>query len=279
MVKPMAGNAKSSVTLPPFGVRRIGRTNWRGVTTLYVKEVHRFIKVFLQTILAPAVTTMLFLLIFTVAIGDRGRYTGDLPFEVFLVPGLIMMTIIQNAFANTSSSILIGKLHGNILDVLMPPLSAGELTFAFAMGGVTRGVVCAVAVLIPAGFVAGYVPVAHVWAILYFGLSGALMLSIAGAMTAIWADKIDHSAAITNFVVMPLSFLSGTFYSIERLPETAQTVSHFNPFFYLIDGFRYGFIDKADSNILTGVIVVFVVNVLLWFACYWMFESGYKLKS
>jgi ABC-2 type transport system permease protein len=270
--------SSAAVTVHPYAVRRIGATNWRGVWTLYLREVRRFVKVLLQTVLAPAVTSMLFLLIFTVAIGGSGRISLPISFGTFLVPGLVMMTILQNAFANTSSSILIGKVHGSIIDVLMPPLSAGELTFSYTMGGVTRGVLCAVAVLVPAAF---FVPVgvSHLWAILYFGLSGAVMMALFGEMTAIWADKFDHSAAINNFVIIPLSFLSGTFYSIERLPPTAQLISHFNPFFYLIDGFRYGFIGYADSHLGLGVAVTLAVNAALWAACYLMFRSGYKLKA
>ena len=264
--------------LPAYAVKRIGGTNWRGVWTLYLRETRRFMKVFLQTVLAPAVTTMLFLLIFTVAVGNRGQATHGVPFGSFLVPGLVMMTVLQNAFANTSSSILIGKVHGNIVDVLMPPLSAGELTLAFTLGGVTRGVLCAFAVLLPAAFLVK-ITISHILVILYFGLAGAFMLSLLGAMTAIWADKFDHSAAINNFVIMPLSFLSGTFYSVQRLPEAAQTVSHFNPFFYLIDGFRHGFIGSGDSNLLTGVAVTLGVNVALWTCTYYMFKSGYKLKA
>jgi len=274
----MTTAAPPQPSLPAYAVKRIGGTNWRGVWTLYLREVRRFIKVFLQTVLAPAVTTMLFLLIFTVAVGNRGQATAGVAFGTFLVPGLIMMTILQNAFANTSSSILIGKVHGNILDVLMPPLSAGELTFAFVMGGVTRGIICAVAVVVPAAFLVD-MTVSHLWAILYFSLAGSFMLSLLGAMTAIWADKFDHSAAINNFVIMPLSFLSGTFYSVERLPAAAVVVSHFNPFFYLIDGFRYGFIGTADSHVLVGVAVTLAVNVGLWLATYTMFKTGYKLKA
>lgn len=271
-------NLSPTTSLYPYGVRRIGRINWRGVTTLYVKEVQRFIKVILQTVLAPAVTTMLFMTIFIVAIGGRGRIAGDIPFERFLVPGLIMMTILQNSFANTSSSLLIAKINGNIVDVLMTPLSPGELTSAYILGGITRGAICAVAVFIPASFVAE-VSISHVWAILYFGVAGAMMLSTLGAMTGIWADKVDHAAAVTNFFVMPLSFLSGTFYSIQRLPQAFQDASQFNPFFYFIDGFRYGFIGRADGNIAVGVAVVLVANAILWCLCYWMFKSGYKLKT
>ncbi|MEX1147292.1 MAG: ABC transporter permease [Sphingomonadales bacterium] len=262
---------------PAYAARRIGAVNWTGLYTLYLKEVWRFYKVLTQTVLAPAVTTLLFMAIFTLALGDRGRTTGDIPFAMFLAPGLIVMAVLQNAFANTASSIMIAKVQGNIVDVLMPPLSAGELTFAYAMGGVTRGILV--------GFVVGLAMmpfvgfgIAHVWAVLYFALGAALMLSLLGILTGIWADKFDHTAAITNFIVVPLSFLSGTFYSIDRLPGIWRDVSQFNPFFYMIDGVRYGFIGRADGSIITGVIVIAAINAGLWVLCHQLFKSGYKLR-
>ncbi len=262
---------------PAYAVRRIGRINWGGLYTLYIKEVWRFWKVLTQTVLAPAITTLLFMAIFSLALGNRGRVSTDVPLNMFLAPGLIIMAVLQNAFANTSSSIMIAKVQGNIVDVLMPPLSAGELTFAYAMGGVTRGmVVGGVVFLAMLPFVALHP--AHWWAALYFGLSAALMLSLIGMLTGIWADKFDHMAAITNFVVTPLSFLSGTFYSIDRLPGVWRQVSQFNPFFYMIDGFRYGFIDRADGSVLTGALVVAGVNAGLWLLSYSLFKSGYKLR-
>lgn len=265
-------------TTPTYAVRRIGRVNWIGLYTLYLKEVWRFYKVLTQTVLAPAVTTLLFMAIFTLALGDRGRTSGDIPFSTFIAPGLIVMAILQNAFANTSSSIMIAKIQGNIVDVLMPPLSAGELTLGYAMGGVTRGIlvgtVVAVAMLPFIGL-----NIAHVWAVIYFGLAAALMLSLLGILTGIWAEKFDHTAAITNFVVVPLSFLSGTFYSIDRLPGIWRDVSQFNPFFYMIDGVRYGFIGQTDGSIVIGVIVVAALNAALWLLCHKLFKSGYKLRA
>jgi len=263
---------------PGFATRRIGTVNWLGVYTLYAKEVRRFIKVFLQTILAPAVTTILFLAIFMVALGGARRTVGDIAFSAFLAPGLIMMSIIQNSFANTSSSLMIAKIQGNIVDVLMPPLSAGELTVAYAAGGVSRGALVALAVAAPI-FPFVDLTINHPWAVLYYGLSASLMLSLIGAMTGIWSDKFDHLSAVTNFVIMPLSFLSGTFYSIERLPEIWQTISRFNPFFYLIDGFRYGFIGHADGDLTIGVLTTLAANLALTIACYLMFRRGYKLKA
>ncbi|MDX1580348.1 MAG: ABC transporter permease, partial [Alphaproteobacteria bacterium] len=233
---------------PAYATRRIGRVNWVGLYTLYIKEVQRFMKVVMQTVFAPAVTTLLFLTIFIVALGDRGRGLEGIPFEQFLVPGLIMMSIIQNSFANTSSSLLISKVQGNIVDVLMPPLSATELTLAFAAGGLTRGLLVAVSVIIPVMF---FIPVevAHPWIALYYAASVSLLLSLIGILGGIWAEKFDHLATVTNFVIMPLSFLSGTFYSISRLPEIWQDVSQYNPFFYAIDGFRYAFIGEADGSV------------------------------
>lgn len=262
---------------PGYAVRRIGTVNWLGFWTMYLKEVRRFWKVATQTVFAPAVTTLLFLAIFSLALGGHGRLIGGVPFEIFLAPGLIAMTILQNGFANTSSSILISKVQGNIVDVLMPPLSPGEITAAYALGGTTRGIVCGTFVTI---CMRPFVPfgIAHPWAVLYFGLSAALMLSLLGILAGIWAEKFDHAAAVTNFIVTPLSFLSGTFYSIDRLPGVWHTVSQFNPFFYLIDGFRYGFIGGADGVLMLGVTSTLGINILLWLACYWLFRRGYKLR-
>jgi ABC-2 type transport system permease protein len=265
-------------TPPAYAERRIGHVNWRGLYTLYLKEVWRFWKVITQTVLAPAVTTLLFMAIFTLAIGNRGRVDADIPFESFLAPGLIVMAVLQNAFANTSSSIMIAKVQGNIVDVLMPPLSAGELTFAYAMGGVTRGILVGLIVALAlAPFL--HTGLSHIWAVLYFSIGAALMLSLLGMLTGIWAEKFDHTAAITNFVITPLSFLSGTFYSIDRLPGLWGQVSQFNPFFYMIDGVRYGFIGRSDGSILTGVLVVAGLNLALWILCHHLFKSGYKLRA
>ena len=258
--------------------RNLDPINWVGVATLYMKEVRRFLKVFLQTIVAPAATTLLFIAIFSLALGGENRHVGNVPFLAFLAPGLIMMAIIQNSFANTSSSIMISKIQGNILDLLMPPLSAGEVTFAVAMGGLTRGVLVAITLILALSPFAP-VSVVHWWAVLYFTASSALLLALLGIIAGIWADKFDHLATVTNFVIMPLSFLSGAFYSIDRLPGVWNTVSHFNPFFYLIDGFRYGFIGQSDGALVTGVIVAAASNAVLWVACHAMFRSGYKLKA
>ncbi len=263
---------------PAYAVRHMGAVNWIGLWTLYCKEVKRFMKVGLQTVFAPAVTTILYFAIFMLALGGDHRVVHGLPFGEFLVPGLVMMGIVQNSFANTSSSLLIAKVQGNIVDLLMPPLSAGEMVLAFALGGVTRGILVAFAVALPlAAFTDMHLP--HPLVAAYFALSASLLLSLIGLLGGVWAAKFDHMAAITNFVIMPLSFLSGTFYSIERLPAVWQVVSHFNPFFYAIDGLRYSFTGHADSSIPLGMGVMLALNVALYTVCYWVFRRGYRLKD
>jgi len=256
----------------------LSANNWLGLWTLYWREVRRFKKVYTQTIVAPVVTTLLFLAIFALALGRAVETVGGVPFMEFLAPGLIMMAIAQNAFANTSSSIVIAKVQSNIVDTLMPPLNAHELTFGHAMGGATRGVVVGLVVaLAMAPFVTLHVH--NVGFIAYHAFMASLMLSLLGVAGGIWSEKFDHIAAVTNFLVTPLSFLSGTFYSIARLPEAAQAIAYVNPFFYMIDGFRYGFIGHADAPPLLGVAVLAAVNAALWALCTWMFRSGYKLKA
>ncbi|MFP6756029.1 MAG: ABC transporter permease [Alphaproteobacteria bacterium] len=264
--------------VPMLTTRRIGPINWIGLRTLYVKEVRRFLKVYSQTILAPAVTTLIFMTIFALALGGAVRTIGDVPFMIFLAPGLVMMAIVQNSFANTSSTIMIGKVQGCIVDVLMPPLSPSELTLAFAMGGVSRGVLVAI-VTVTAMSV--YVPLAiyDYAALIFYALAASMMLSLMGLIAGIWAEKFDSMAAVTNFMITPLAFLSGTFYSVERLPEPWFTVSQINPFFYMIDGFRYAFIGRADGSLLIGILILTISNALLWFTVRRMFVNGYKLKE
>ncbi len=253
-------------------------SNWIGVWTLYVREVRRFTKVYTQTLVAPVVTTLLFLAVFTLALGPDRDLIGGMPFSEFLAPGLVMMAVAQNAFANTSSSLVISKVQGNIVDTLMPPLTAHELTLAIAMGGATRGV--AVGVLVTLAMTPfATVGVAH-WGYALFHLCAAsLLLSLIGVAGGIWSDKFDHIAAVTNFVVTPLAFLSGTFYTLDRLPETFALIARFNPFFYMIDGFRFGAIGYADARPLTGLLVMVGANAVMWLLCWRMFATGYKLKA
>ena len=252
--------------------------NLIGIATLYLKEVRRFLKVPGQTLLAPVITTLMFLAIFSLALGRAGRTVGDLPFLEFLAPGLVMMAIIQNAFANTSSSIVIGKIQGNIVDVLMPPLRPSELMFCLIAGGVTRGVVVALVVGLAMAPVVT-LAMAHPGFIVFHAVGGSLMLALLGLLGGLWAEKFDQMAAVTNFVITPLSFLSGTFYSIAQLPPAFQLIAHVNPFFYLIDGIRYGVTGHADGHVGLGLAVVALVNLALWILAQRLLARGWRLKS
>ena len=261
-----------------MGVRRFGAVNWLGLWTLYKREVLRFVSVYSQTILAPMATSVLFMIVFTLAFSARRGPVEGVPFEMFLAPGVLMMAVIQNAFANTSSSVLISKVQGNIVDTLMPPLSPGEILTGYALGGATRGLACALAIgalIFPA---VGVGLAAPLWA-LAFAVQGSLMLALLGLLAGIYSEKFDQMAAITNFVITPLSFLSGTFYSIRVLPEPFLTLSHLNPFFYLIDGFRHGALGVADADPWLGLGVTTALNAALWWLAYRWIATGYRLKS
>jgi ABC-2 type transport system permease protein len=260
-------------------IRQLGPVNWLGLWTLTAKEIRRFLKVYFQTVIAPVVTTMLFMAIFALALAGPSRaMVGGVPYDQFLAPGLVMMAISQQAFANTSSSLLIAKVQGNIVDLLMPPLSPLEQTVAVALGGVVRGLMVGGAVVVAMLFV---VPlhVASLPLILFHAVAASLLLALLGMVGGVWADKFDHLAAVTNFIVTPLSFLSGTFYSVERLPGYVRTLANLDPFFYMIDGFRAGFIGHSDGSIPLGIAVMLGCNLFLAFLAYRMFKTGYKLKA
>ncbi len=254
--------------------------NWGGLKTLYVKEVRRFFKVQTQTIWAPAVTTLLFLVIFSVALGGQNRLVMGVHFADFIAPGLIVMAMIQNAFANSSFSLLVGKIQGTIVDYLMPPLSTGELIAGLVGAAVTRALLVGGAVWVVMLMWPGVsVEVRHPWAVILFGLMGSLLLGLLGLLTSIWAEKFDHAAAVSNFLVAPLSLLSGTFYSVSQLSPVFQAISHANPFFYIISGFRYGFLGQSDSPLLIGALGLFGLNVALCALCYGLLRSGWKIKN
>ena len=254
--------------------------NWGGLKTLYIKEVRRFFKVQMQTVWAPAITTLLYLAIFTVALGRGGRTVLGVPFANFIAPGLIVMAMIQNAFANASFSLLVGKIQGNIVDYLMPPLSTGELMAGLIGAAVTRAFLVGFAVWLVMLLWPGVsVDIRRPELVLWFGLMGSLLLSFLGLLTSLWADKFDHAAAVTNFVVTPLSLLSGTFYSVHQLAPAFQKVSHANPFFYVISGFRAGFLGASDSPLWVGAAGLFLLNVALWALCYSLLRTGWKIKN
>jgi ABC-2 type transport system permease protein len=270
--------AQLAQNLRAYQTRKLSPVNWLGFWTLYEREVRRFLKVYTQTLLAPVVTTLLYLAVFTLARSGASSSTLGVRYGEFVAPGLIMMSITQNAFANTSSSLMISKMQGTIVDILMPPLSAAETVLALVLGGATRGVLVGVVVAVT---VAPFVPVhlAHPGLILFNAVSASLMLSTIGVLAALWSEKFDQMAAVTNFVILPLSFLSGTFYSVRNLPHWAFIGAHVDPIFYLIDGFRYGFIGSGDTDPVVGALVTGSVNAGLLYATWRLFKSGYKLKA
>ncbi len=252
--------------------------NHIGLLTLIKREIDRFVNVYLQTIIAPVITTLLFYTIFALAFGGVARQVGDIPFLEFLAPGLIMMVMVQNAFANTSSSIVISKVQGNIVDILLPPLSDLEIYIGFTVGAISRGLVVGLVTGIVMSF---FVPISIAsWGlVIAYAVLGTMMLGSLGLAAGIWSEKFDHIAAVTNFIVTPLTFLSGTFYAVESLPPMWQGLAHYNPFFYMIDGFRSGFIGQADSNPVIGIAVLVGINLFLALLSFAMLRTGYKIKS
>lgn len=272
--------SQSNLQNPSFqpGNRRFGAVNWLGLQTLAKREILRFLNVWTQTLLAPLVTAGLFMLIFTIAIGSKRGDVMGVSFSSFIAPGILMMTVIQNAFANTSSSLVITKVQGNIVDTLMPPLSALELVLGYLAGGVTRGIIVAIAIGLAQWLVLGIVP-AHPLVALLFVIIGAAFLSALGMLAGIIANKFDQMAAITNFIVTPLAFLSGTFYSVEALPPVLYQITHLNPVFYLIDGVRWGVLGISDSSPVLGFVVALGATLAACTLAWVWFNRGYRLKA
>ena len=258
--------------------RHIRVLNVTGLKTLVSREVGRFLSVYMQTIVAPVVTTLMFYTVFALAFGGVARTIGDINYMSFLAPGLIMMTMAQNAFANTSSSMVISKVQGNIVDVLMPPLSAYEIFIGYITGAVVRGLTVGLVTALAMVFFVD-LSVFSIGIALAFGVLGTMMMGTLGLAAGIWSEKFDHIAAVTNFVVTPLTFLSGTFYSLSRLPEMWQVAAKYNPFFYMIDGFRTGFIGQGDTDIVVGMACLIGVNIALCALTLFMLKTGYKIKS
>ena len=282
---PQGQTPDSRRSFPPQGVPRIGGVNRLGLWTLYMKEVRRFFKVQTQTIWAPAVTTLLYLMIFTVALGRGGREVLGVPFASFVAPGLIIMGMVNNAFANASFSLLVGKIQGTIVDYLMPPLSTGELMFAMIAAAVTRAVLVGLAVTLAMALWPGVdLSAEHPWAIVWFGLMGSILLATVGLLSSIWAEKFDHNAAITNFVITPLTMLSGTFYVIDNLAPAFRAVSYANPFFYVISGFRFGFLGASDigdtnADVISAAIGLGALNLALLAVTYALLRSGWRIRN
>ena len=280
--QPPISQIQSAIRTEP-GVPVIRNVNWGGLKTLYVKEVRRFFKVQLQTVWAPAIQTLLYLIVFTTALGANGAvHVGGTTrsFADFVGPGLIVMGMMTSAFANASFSLLVGKIQGTIVDYLMPPLSTGELLAALVGGSVTRAFCVGGAVWLAMLLWPGiHIVPAHPLTALAFGLLGSVFLALLGVLTSIWAEKFDHAAAVSNFVVGPLTLLSGTFYSVDRLSPLFRDISHANPFFYVISGFRYGFLGVADSPVAIGLVLMVVLDVALAALCYGLLRRGWKLKN
>ncbi len=252
--------------------------NTIGVYTLCKREIWRFAKVWNQTIIAPVITTLLFLAVLMLAMGGNVRMIDHVAYGEFIAPGLIMMAVVQNAFANTSSSLMLAKIQGVIIDILMPPLTGGEVVFCMVIGGLVRGVAVGIVVMaavymfVPFSFI-------HPWVGVFYIVSACIMLALLGILTGIWSQSFDQLSAVTNYIITPLSFLSGTFYSIKQLPGFWYNICHFNPFFYMIDGFRYAAVGYTDGTVETGMVVMTITNVALWLVTSRLFSRGYRLKT
>ena len=260
-----------------IGERRFGSVNWIGVISLYEKEIKRFLVVWIQTLFSPLISSLLFLLVISLAIGNvRGNVLG-VPFINFLAPGLIAMSVIQQAFSHSSSSIMIGKIQGTIFDTISAPLTAGEVVTATILAACTRSIIIASISIIVFSFIINLAVISFTYIIIFTFLS-SFILGAVGFIAGLWAEKFDHMASVTNFLIVPLSFLSGTFYSIDILPSILLTISKLNPFFYMIDGFRYGFIGTADGSIIYGIIYLTFLSFVTWYISYLLYKKGYKIK-
>ena len=260
-----------------IGVKRFN-VNWVGAYTLYIKETLRFLSVFGQTIVGPIITSILFLLVISLAIGENRQNVLGVEFIIFLAPGLIAMQIIQQAFSHSSSSLLMGKIMGNIVDMIGAPLSASEVTLAIILASITRAIMISVISVIIFSLVIE-IKINNYLIFLTYLIISSFIMGAAGFIAGLWADKFDHMATVTNFIIVPLSFLSGTFYSVERLPNFLITISSYNPFFHMIDGFRYSFINSMDGSIKFGLTYLIILSILMWIIAYTLYKKGYKIKS
>jgi len=251
--------------------------NMMATYTLFLKEVRRFWKVGFQTIAAPVMTALLYLMIFGHVLSDQVRVYEGVAYTSFLVPGLVMMSVLQNAFANSSSSLIQSKIMGNLIFMLLTPLTALQIFIAYIAASIVRGVVVGLGVMVVTVWFIDVSVTSWFWVLLFLVL-GAAIMGVLGLIAGIWADKFDQLAAFQNFVIVPATFLSGVFYSIHSLPDFWQKLSHFNPFFYMIDGFRYGFFGQSDVSPLTSLAVVAVALMLLSALALTLLQRGYKLR-
>lgn len=252
--------------------------NWFGAFTLLKKEVRRFLKVYHQTLFSPVINIALFLAVFSLSVGNHITKINGVPFATFMSAGLIMMAAMQNAFANSSSSFVMGKVMGHIVDYLIPPLGAFELLFAFTFGAILRGICVAVVAFLT---ILIFVPLTFYSAPLaiFYLFFACMFLGLLGVLCGVLSDTFDQMSAMTSYVITPLTFLSGTFYSTNSLPEFWRNLSHFNPFFYIIDGFRFGMTGHSDGNLLTGSIYIVLLNLILGFTIFLLIKKGYRIKN
>ncbi len=254
------------------------RVNWFGAFSLLKKETLRFLKVYHQTLFSPVVNIILFLAVFSLSVGNHVENINGIDFKIFMSAGLIMMASMQNAFANSSSSFVMGRVMGHIVDYLMPPLGALELLFAFTVGAILRGIcVAIVAYLVISIFVT--LPIYSFATAIFYLFFACMFLGMLGVLCGIFSDSFDKMSAMTSYVITPLTFLSGTFYSTNSLPDFWQKVSHVNPFFYMLDGFRYAITGQSDGDILTGTIYILILNLALALVLLQMLHRGYRIKS
>ena len=261
-----------------IGVRQFGRVNYVGLVALWYRECSRFFIVWAQTLLSPLVSSLLFLSVLTLALGnDRGDVLGY-SFITFLAPGLIIQSMILQSFSHSVSSFMISKMQGNLVDILYAPLSSFEVSFAIIMAAVTRSILIGFISIVVFIFIVE-LPIKNIFYILYAAFFGSFFIGSLGFITGLWATKFDHTATVTNFILQPLSFLSGVFYTIDRLPEFFQSISSVNPFFHIINIFRYGFLGKSDGDMSFGMIYIPLLALVGWLVAFYLYKKGYKIKS
>ena len=261
-----------------IGVRRFGIVNWVGTYSLYKKEVLRFLTVAGQTLFGPILTSILFLTVISLALGDQKGNVLGVPYIEFLASGLIMMQVIQQSFAHSSSSLMMGKMMETITDVIHSPLSSAEVVIAITFAAASRGFLIAIVSIFVFIFFIDLSIQNFLLLFTYLFLGGVFMGSL-GIIVGLYADKFDQMSTVTNFIIVPLSFLSGTFYSIDKLPDILKSLSYYNPFFHMIDGFRYSFIGQLDGSIKFGIVFLTALSFITWFIAYLLFKKGYKIKS
>jgi ABC-2 type transport system permease protein len=259
-------------------VNKFGFINTTGFISLYARECSRFFVVWAQTLLSPLVSSLLFLSVLSLALGtERGDVLGH-PFIVFLAPGLIIQSMMLQSFSHSTSSLMISKMQGNIIDLLYAPLTALEVSISIILAAVTRSIIIGIVSTL-VFFLIVDIKVTNLTYILYSAFFGSFFIGSLGFVTGLWATKFDHTATITNFIITPLAFLSGVFYTIDKLPLFFQTVSYFNPFFHIINIFRYGFLGVSDGSIVFGMIYLPLLALIAWFFAFILYKKGYKIKS